>query len=160
MSIGARSGKDYMEGLRDGREVWLDGDRVRDVVADPRFKSSVEGIAGYYDHALEYADDCITTDPASGALVNVSHVIPRSREDLDRRHRAFDRLARYSMGMLGRTPDYVNLTRGDRARTGDGVGLGLAIVQAIAEAHGGTATIADTGPTVVQVRLPVDLSRS
>ncbi len=123
MSIGARSGKDYMEGLRDGREVWLDGDRIADVVADPRFRPSVEGIAGYYDHALEHAEDCIAADPVTGTPVNVSHLIPRGPEDLERRHRAFDRLARYSMGMLGRTPDYVNLTIAGFAGRPDVLGM-------------------------------------
>ncbi len=36
--------------------------------------------------------------------------MPRSADDLRRRNRAFDSFARYSAGMLGRTPDYVNVT--------------------------------------------------
>ena len=40
----------------------------------------------------------------------ISHLIPRSAGDLERRHCGLERLARYSVGMLGRTPDYVNLT--------------------------------------------------
>jgi signal transduction histidine kinase len=43
---------------------------------------------------------------------------------------------------------------GERARSG--AGLGLAIVRAIAEAHGGTATIVDgaTGGATVRLRFP------
>lgn len=123
MSIGARSGKDYIEGLSDGREVWLDGERVSDVVTDPRFRPSIEGIAGYYDHALEHSALCTMADPETGLEINVSHLIPRSVADLERRHQAFECLARYSMGMLGRTPDYVNLTIAGFAGRPDVVGM-------------------------------------
>ncbi len=106
----ARTGKEYVEGLRDEREVWLGGERVADVTVHPAFAGSVAGMAGYFDYQHSHAQECLREDPDSGDVVNVSHLIPRSPEDLARRHVAFERLARYSMGMLGRTPDYVNLT--------------------------------------------------
>jgi 4-hydroxyphenylacetate 3-monooxygenase len=30
-----RTGQDYLESLRDGREVWIDGERVEDVATHP-----------------------------------------------------------------------------------------------------------------------------
>jgi two-component system, OmpR family, sensor kinase len=48
---------------------------------------------------------------------------------------------------------FERLARGDAARTRDGTGLGLAIVRAIAEAHGGRATV-DGPPTTVRIWLP------
>ena len=108
--MGARRGKDYVEGLRDDREVWLDGQRIADVTTHPAFAGSIAGMAGYFDHQHLHADECLMEDRESDEVVNVSHLIPRSAQDLQRRHVAFERLARYSMGMLGRTPDYVNLT--------------------------------------------------
>jgi 4-hydroxyphenylacetate 3-monooxygenase oxygenase component len=48
--------------------------------------------------------------PDTGALVNVSHVIPRSRADLERRRRSFELTAAATAGMMGRTPDYLNVT--------------------------------------------------
>ena len=43
-------------------------------------------------------------------LVNVTHVIPRASEDLVRRGRAFELVAALSGGVMGRTPDYLNVT--------------------------------------------------
>jgi aromatic ring hydroxylase len=107
--MGARTGHDYITGLKDARTVWLDGRRV-DVVDEPRFAGSLRGMAEYFDYQHEHADDCLMEDEATGELINVSHIIPTCDADLQRRHRALDRLARYSIGMLGRTPDYVNVT--------------------------------------------------
>jgi len=41
--------------------------------------------------------------------MSVSLMLPKTKEDLMIRHRGLERLARYSNGMLGRTPDYVNV---------------------------------------------------
>ena len=107
--MAARRGKDYLAGLRDGREVWLGAERV-DVCAHPAFAGSLAGIAGYFDWQHEHAAACLTVDPQTDERIGCSHVIPRSREDLQRRGAGLEQLARDSMGVLGRTPDYVNVT--------------------------------------------------
>ena len=47
-------------------------------------------------------------------------------------------------------------SRGDAAREGEGAGLGLAIVESVAKAHGGTAGIGDNpaGGASVWIELP------
>jgi 4-hydroxyphenylacetate 3-monooxygenase len=121
--VPARTGKEYIEGLRDGREVWLGGERIADVTEHPAFAGSIEGMAGYFDYAQEHAEDCLIEVPDSGEAINASHLVPRRPDDLAIRHRCFDRLARYSRGMLGRTPDYVNLTIAGFAGRTDVVGM-------------------------------------
>ncbi|MER3421745.1 MAG: 4-hydroxyphenylacetate 3-hydroxylase [Chloroflexota bacterium] len=108
--MGARTGREYLAGLRDGREVWLNGERVEDVTAHPQLAAAARAVADLYDLQHAAAADCLTCDPESGEPVNVSLVIPRSREDLDRRHRCFERIARRTVGLMGRSPDYVNVT--------------------------------------------------
>ncbi|MCJ8503995.1 aromatic ring hydroxylase [Kocuria flava] len=103
----ARTGAQYKAGLKDGREVWLGDERV-DITTHPALARSIEGMAGYFDYQHEHAGDVLMPAPCGGRM-NVSHLLPRSAQDLERRHTAFDRLARYSVGMLGRTPDYVNV---------------------------------------------------
>jgi hypothetical protein len=49
-SIGAReprpfTGAEYVESLRDGREVYIDGERVSDVTTHPAFRNSVRSLA-------------------------------------------------------------------------------------------------------------------
>ena len=44
-----RTGEQYREGIRDGREVWIDGERVKDVTAHPAFKPIVDVKARMYD---------------------------------------------------------------------------------------------------------------
>jgi 4-hydroxyphenylacetate 3-monooxygenase len=48
-----RTGKEYREGLRDGREIWMDGERVKDVTAHKSFKPIVDCRARMYDMAHE-----------------------------------------------------------------------------------------------------------
>src|SRR5450756_1624525 len=105
----ARSGIEYRAGLNDEREVWLGSRRV-EVTEHPALQGSLGGLSGYFDWQHRFAEDCLVPDPVTGQPMSGSLIIPRSREDLAKRHRTFERLARYSYGMLGRTPDYCNTT--------------------------------------------------
>lgn len=49
-------------------------------------------------------------DPETGESINASHLIPRSRDDLFKRHAALEVCAEHSVGLMGRTPDYMNVT--------------------------------------------------
>jgi hypothetical protein len=43
------TGDEYIESIRDGREVYLYGDRVKDVTTHPAFRNSVRMTARLYD---------------------------------------------------------------------------------------------------------------
>jgi 4-hydroxyphenylacetate 3-monooxygenase len=53
-----RTGNDYRQGLRDGREIWMDGERVKDVTTHKAFKPVVDVRARMYDmaHEARYAE--------------------------------------------------------------------------------------------------------
>ena len=106
----ARTGKEFLQGLKDDRQVWVGGERVRDVAAHPAFAGAARSVAALFDLQHEAASVCLMPDPETGEPINVSHVIPRSREDLLRRHACLERTAEYSVGLMGRTPDYLNVT--------------------------------------------------
>lgn len=116
--MSARRGDEYIAGLKDDREVWYGTERI-DVAEHPVFAGSVRGMAAYFDYQWEHAGDCLTPSPDTGDLISVAHLRPRNSEDIELRHRAFDRFARYSYGMLGRTPDYVNVVLAGHASRSD-----------------------------------------
>src|SRR3546814_17923110 len=66
-------------------------------------------MASVFDRQHEYADECLMPDPETGEAINVSHMIPRSKEDLERRGVGLRRIAETTVGMMGRTPDYMNV---------------------------------------------------
>jgi len=43
------TGKEYLESLRDDREVYIYGERVNDVTAHPAFRNAARSIAKLYD---------------------------------------------------------------------------------------------------------------
>ena len=48
-----RTGEEYKQGIRDGREVWIDGERVKDVTTHPALKPIIDIKARMYDMAHE-----------------------------------------------------------------------------------------------------------
>ncbi|HTB42476.1 MAG TPA: 4-hydroxyphenylacetate 3-hydroxylase N-terminal domain-containing protein, partial [Acetobacteraceae bacterium] len=57
------TGAEYMQSLRDGREVYIDGERVADVTAHPAFRNSVRSIARLYDALHDPARQGVLTCP-------------------------------------------------------------------------------------------------
>ena len=82
----ARTGEQFLRGLRDQREVWLGGERVTDPASHPALSGAAQAIAAVFDLQHERSDVCLMPDPETGEPINVSHMIPRSRADLERRH--------------------------------------------------------------------------
>ncbi len=109
--MAVRTGAQYLEGLRDQREVWLQGARVDDVTRHPQLRRGARTIAGVYDlqHQPELHTQMTWRSPSSGEPVALSYLMPQSHADLARRRRALEIVADYSNGMLGRSPDYVNI---------------------------------------------------
>ena len=109
--MAVRTGEQFLQGLRDGREVWLEGERVADVTAHPKLSRMARTLAGIYDlqHSPELRDRMTFASPQSGEPVALSYLVPESQDDLLRRRGALEIVAASCHGMLGRTPDYVNI---------------------------------------------------
>lgn len=108
--MGARTGEQYLSGLADGREIWLDGRRVESVPECPALAGAAHSLAGLFDLQFEHPDELLAEDPDTGERVAVSHIIPRSADDVRRRRVALERTALHTIGLLGRSPDYLNVT--------------------------------------------------
>ncbi|MGA5099184.1 4-hydroxyphenylacetate 3-hydroxylase family protein [Streptomyces lavendulocolor] len=96
-----RSGQEYLASLRDGREIWLDGERIEDVASHPAFRNTAASIARLYDLAHDSAHAPVLTRGG----VHRAFAIPRSYGDLVARREAYKVWAEASFGFLGRTPD-------------------------------------------------------
>ena len=48
------TGQEYLESLKDGREIWIYGERVKDVTTHPAFRNGARSMAAIYD--LKRAD--------------------------------------------------------------------------------------------------------
>jgi 4-hydroxyphenylacetate 3-monooxygenase len=110
--MGARTGRQYIKGLQDQqREVWLGGERIKDVTTHPGLANGVRSIAALYDMQHDRLRDEMTyVSPTSGERVGLSFIIPRTREDLQRRRDMMLHWARATCGMMGRSPDFMNVT--------------------------------------------------
>ena len=102
-----RSGEQYVEALRDGRAVYLDGRVVSDVTAHPAFRGIVATIAELYEMAPDPANGMTYRSPETGGEANKVFMIPRSRQDLAAWREAITAWAYRSRGFVGRSPDHV-----------------------------------------------------
>ncbi len=109
----ARTGREYLNGLREqDREVWLQGQRVKDVTRHPGLAGGARAIASLYDMQCDpkHRDAMTYTSPTTGDRVGLSFIIPRTREDLEARRDMMLNWARSTCGMMGRSPDFMNVT--------------------------------------------------
>ncbi|HWE63305.1 MAG TPA: 4-hydroxyphenylacetate 3-monooxygenase, oxygenase component [Chloroflexota bacterium] len=109
--MAAITGNEYLHRLRETQgEIWIEGERVRDVTVHPVTRNCARSLAHLYDlqHEPELRDTMTYLSPTSGERVGMSFLVPQSNEDLRRRSRMMYTWARYSGGMMGRTPDYLN----------------------------------------------------
>lgn len=86
-----RTGVQYRDSIRDGRRVWIDGERVKDVASHPAFRPIVDIRARIYDmqHDEATADIMVTHDRA-GRPVATGLALPYTQDDWWAKRRALD----------------------------------------------------------------------
>ena len=103
------NGKEYIESLQDEREIYIYGERVKDVTKHPAFRNSVQSIARLYDalHSSE-SKEILTcdTDTGSGGYTHRFFRYATNSDDLFAQRSAMAEWAKMSYGWMGRTPDY------------------------------------------------------
>lgn len=103
------TGDEYIESLRDGREIYLHGERIKDVTTHPAFRNPVRMTARLYDalHTGPYVDELtVPTDTGNGGVTMPFFRTPTSAADLLKERDAIARWARMTYGWMGRSPDY------------------------------------------------------
>jgi len=103
------TGADYLESLRDGREVFIYGERVEDVTTHPAFRNTARMTARLYDALHDPAHQeklTVPTDTGNGSFTHAYFKAPKTGEDLLAGRNAIAEWARITYGWLGRSPDY------------------------------------------------------
>src|SRR5215469_15798528 len=110
--MAARSGSEFLGRLAAARvHVEIQGETLAGGVADhPAFRNVVRSYAELFDmqHDPAYQDVLTYPSPATGDQVATAFLVPRTEADLAKRRQAFKLWADASLGMLGRTGDYLN----------------------------------------------------
>jgi aromatic ring hydroxylase len=103
---GVRTGRQYIQTLRDGRRVWHAGRRIEDVATHPGFAGTVRTLARLYDlqHSSERAD--IMATQWESLRISHSYLPPTTPEHLAAKRRNTEFWARETLGQMGRFPDF------------------------------------------------------
>jgi 4-hydroxyphenylacetate 3-monooxygenase len=110
--VNPRTGKDYVEALRDGRNVYINGARVEDVTTHAAFRNTVASFANLYDFQARPENQALMTivSPANGRRVSRAWDLPTDYTSLVTRRRALESSLRLHHGFLGRSPDHLATT--------------------------------------------------
>jgi 4-hydroxyphenylacetate 3-monooxygenase len=110
--MAARSGRQFLDRLAAARvHVEVGGETLTGGIADhPAFRNVVRSYAELYDmqHDPAYSGVLTYPSPTSGDPVATSFLVPKTPADLAKRRLASKAWADRSLGMLGRTGDYLN----------------------------------------------------
>ncbi|HUZ23232.1 MAG TPA: 4-hydroxyphenylacetate 3-hydroxylase N-terminal domain-containing protein [Streptosporangiaceae bacterium] len=102
------NGAEYIESLRDGREIYINGDRVADVTVHPAFRNSARMTARLYDALHDPSTRPVLTAPtdAGHGYTHRFFTTPHTVDDMIADQRAIAAWARLTYGWMGRSPDY------------------------------------------------------
>jgi 4-hydroxyphenylacetate 3-monooxygenase len=102
-----RTGDEYRESIRDGREVWMNGEKIADVTTHPAFKPAVDARAVIYDmqHQPELQETMTYVDEATGERCAIALKLPRTRQDWIDKRVAVDRVMDEIRGVVTRVGD-------------------------------------------------------
>ena len=103
------NGKEFLESLRDDREVYIYGERVKDVTEHPAFRNTSRMLARFYDALHDPAKKdklTIPTDTGNGSFTQAYFRAPKTLDELVKGRDAIAEWARIGYGFIGRAPDY------------------------------------------------------
>ncbi len=103
-----KTGSDHLAALRDGRDVYILGERVPDVTTHRAFRNSVASAAHLYD--FQSAPENIqklTFAAPGGKIVSRSWQLPTNLRELIARREGLVAWAETHFGFMGRSPDHV-----------------------------------------------------
>lgn len=116
----ARNGSQYIQRLKERPPaLYLRGQQVKDPTTHPGLSGGVKTIARLYDLQHQPGAAMTYPSPDTGQPVGLSFITPKTPDDLNARREMMRRWAQVSCGMMGRTPDFLNVSLMAMAAAGD-----------------------------------------
>ncbi|WP_105510761.1 4-hydroxyphenylacetate 3-hydroxylase family protein [Paraburkholderia sp. BL21I4N1] len=100
------TGDDYLDSLRDGRNVYLGGEKIADVTTHRAFRNAARSIASLYDALHGEHRERLTAPDARGQITHRFFKPSYCVDDLLAAQDAIELWSRMTYGFMGRTPDY------------------------------------------------------
>jgi 4-hydroxyphenylacetate 3-monooxygenase len=99
------TGQEYLQSIRDGRRVYVGRELVEDVTAHPAFRNAAHSFAMIYDRKCAPENRDVMVCEENGETFSTYFLLPRTREDLQKRYETHRRVASWTYGLMGRAPD-------------------------------------------------------
>jgi len=126
-----KTGEQHIASLRDGREIYLDGERVEDVTVHPAHRGAVASIGRMFDfQSATENQELMTFETETGTRANRIWQLPASYDELVTRREGLEAWTELHAGFMGRAPDHV-------ASCISGMFMGLDIFEAYDPARAG-----------------------
>lgn len=100
-----RTGRQYRDSLRDGRQVFINGERVKDVTVHPSFKPLVDIRALVYDMQHDAATREVMSYCENGQRHAIGNKLPMTQDDWWDKRRATDKVLDTIGGIVTRIGD-------------------------------------------------------
>ncbi|NGM47072.1 4-hydroxyphenylacetate 3-hydroxylase [Rhodobacter sp. SGA-6-6] len=100
-----RTGQEYRDSIRDGRRIWINGERVADVTAHPMFKPLVDIRARIFDMQHEAEHQELMTVTQDGERNALGSALPYTQDDWWSKRRATDHMLNQIGGVVTRVGD-------------------------------------------------------
>ena len=128
-----KNGSQHAQSLKDGRQVFINGQIAADVGEHAAFRKTLETVGGLFDFAARPENaQLMTFEPSDTSAGRANRIwqLPQSYEELVQRRRALEAWAELHAGFLGRSPDHV-------ASCLSGMVMGLEVFEAYDRARAG-----------------------
>jgi 4-hydroxyphenylacetate 3-monooxygenase oxygenase component len=103
-----RKSEQYFSDLIDNRHIIFQGERVANVTTHFAFKGCVQTIGKLIDmHHEKDKHDLLYYCNNQNRYFPTSYMVPKNKEDIEKKGRAFSIVARATGGLMARTPDFL-----------------------------------------------------
>jgi 4-hydroxyphenylacetate 3-monooxygenase len=104
-----KTGESHIDSLRDGRQIFLLGERIDDVTVHPAFCNAVASAGRLYDYQShpDNLEKMTFLSPDTGDPVSRCWELPANYAALVKRREALEAWAETHFGFMGRSPDHV-----------------------------------------------------